>query len=149
MDFFKKFLANVLPVNSIIKFMIKQFLSSYLIIKENDLQEKEDEESGRKNLIDINDLELNVSNINQQHLLHSPIKLLKGELGKFSLDITDENKLIITIEDVSLDFMPLFNYYKKYQKTLFNMETTKQNESNNNEKENKTFISKYLYAKYV
>ena len=138
MDFFKKFLANVLPVNSIIKFMIKQFLSSYLIIKENDLQEKEDEESGRKNLIDINDLELNVSNINQQHLLHSPIKLLKGELGKFSLDITDENKLIITIEDVSLDFMPLFNYYKKYQKTLFNMETTKQNESNNNEKENKS-----------
>ena len=137
MDFFKRFLANVLPVNSIIKFMIKQFLSSYLIIKENDLQEKEDEESGRKNLIDINDLELNVSNINQQHLLHSPIKLLKGELGKFSLDITDENKLIITIEDVSLDFMPLFNYYKKYQKTLFNMETTKQNDPNNNEKENK------------
>ena len=137
MDFFKKFLANVLPVNSIIKFMIKQFLSSYLIIKENDLQEKENEDSGRKNLIDINDLELNVSNINQQHLLHSPIKLLKGELGKFSLDITDENKLIITIEDVSLDFMPLFNYYKKYQKTLFNMETTKKNESNNNEQENK------------
>jgi len=137
MDFFKKFLTNVLPVNSIIKFMIKQFLSSYLIIKENDLQEKENEDSGRKNLIDINDLELNVSNINQQHLLHSPIKLLKGELGKFSLDITDENKLIITIEDVSLDFMPLFNYYKKYQKTIFNMETKKQNEPNNNENENK------------
>ena len=137
MDFFKKFLASVLPVNSIIKFMIKQFLSSYLIIKENDLQEKENDYSGRKNLIDINDLELNVSNINQKHFLQSPIKLLKGELGRFSLDITDENKLIITIEDVSLDFMPLFNHYKNYQKTIFNMETASQNESNNNEKENK------------
>ena len=137
MDFFKKFLANVLPVNQIIKFIIKQFLSSYLIIKENDLQEKQNEESGVKNLIDINDLELNVSNINHEHLLHSPIKLLKGKLGKFSLDITDENKIIITIEDVSIDLMPLFNYYKKYQETIFNMQKTKNEVQIESEKENK------------
>ena len=118
MDFFKKFLKNVLPVNQIIKFIIKQFLSSYLVIKENDLEEKPQENSGLKNLININDLELNVSNINHEHLLHSPIKLLKGNLGKFSLDITEENKIIISIEDVSMSLMPLFNYYKKYQETI-------------------------------
>ena len=137
MDFLKKFLANVLPVNQIIKFIIKQFLSSYLVIKENDLEEKPSENSGLKNLININDLELNVSNINHEHLLHSPIKLLKGKLGRFSLDITDANKIIITIEDVSIDLMPLFNYYKKYQETIFNMEKTKEKVQIESEKENK------------
>ena len=124
MDFLKRFLKNVLPVNQIIKFIINQFLSSYLIIKENDLEEKPQENSGLKNLINLNDLDLNVSSINEEHLLHSPIKLLKGNLGKFSLDITEENKIIITIEDVFIQLMPLFNYYKKYQKTIFNMEKT-------------------------
>ena len=137
MDFLKKFLANVLPVNQIIKFIIKQFLSSYLVIQENDLEEKPQENSGLKNLININDLELNVSNINHQHLLHSPIKLLKGKLGRFSLDITEENKIIITIEDVSIDLMPLFNYYKKYQETIFNMNKTKKEVEIQSEQENK------------
>ena len=137
MDFLKKFLANVLPVNQIIKFIIKQFLSSYLVIKENDLEEKPSENPGLKNLININDLELNVSNINHEHLLHSPIKLLKGKLGRFSLDITDANKIIITVEDVSIDLMPLFNYYKKYQETIFNMEKTKEKVKIESEQENK------------
>ena len=137
MDFLKKFITNVIPVNQIIKFIIKQFLSSYLIIKENDLEEKVQQNSCIKNLININNLELNVSNINHEHLLHSPIKLLKGILGRFSLDITDENKIIITIEDVSIDLMPLFNHYKKYQETIFNMEKTKQLVQKESEEENK------------
>ena len=137
MDFLKKFLKNVLPVNQIIKFIIKQFLSSYLVIKENDLEEKPQENSGLKNLININDLELNVSNINHEHLLHSPIKLLKGNLGKFSLDITEENKIIISIEDVSMSLMPLFNYYKKYQETIFNMQKTKKDIEIESQQENK------------
>ena len=137
MDFLKRFLKNVLPVNQIIKFIIKQFLSSYLVIKENDLEEKAQDDSGLKNLISINDLELNVSNINQKHLLHSPIKLLRGKLGKFSLDITEENKIIISIEDVSIDLMPIFNYYKKYQETIFDMKKKKEEVKTQGELENK------------
>ena len=125
MDFLKRFIKNVLPVNQIIKFIIKQFLSSYLIYNEKDIEEKVQPETGLKNLINIEDLELNVSNINNKHLLHSPIKLLKGKFGKFILDINDDNKIIVTIEDVSLDLMPIFNFYKKYQETIFNMEETK------------------------
>ena len=115
MDLLTKIITNVVPVNQIIKFIINKFLSSYLIIKENDIEERIQENSGLKNLININNLELNVANINQEYLLHSPIKILKGKLGRFSLDITTENKIIITIEDASIDLMPLFNYYKKYQ----------------------------------
>ena len=125
MDFLKRFIKNVLPVNQIIKFIIKQFLSSYLIYNEQDIEEKVQPETGVKNIINIQDLELNVSNINNKHLLHSPIKLLKGKFGKFILDIDDDNKIIVTIEDVSLDLMPIFNFYKKYQETIFNMEETK------------------------
>ena len=137
MDFLKNFILNVFPVNNIIKFIIKQFLSSYLIIKENDLEEKQQQSSGITNLININNLELNVSNINHEHLLHSPIKLLKGILGRFCLDKTDQNKIIITIEDVSMDLMPLFNHYKKYQETIFNMEKTKKQVKIESEEENK------------
>ena len=140
MDLLKTIITNVIPVNQILKVIINQFLSSYLIIKENDLEEKIQENSGLKNLININNLELNVSNINHEHLLHSPIKILKGKLGRFSLDITKENKIIITIEDASIDLMPLFNYYKKYQEILFNMQEEKKekkidNENKNNDKD--------------
>jgi len=155
MDFLKRFIKNVLPVNQIIKFIIKQFLSSYLIYNEKDLEEKVEPETGLKNLISIDDLELNVSNINNKHLLHSPIKLLKGKFGKFKLDINDDNKLIVTIEDVNLDLMPIFNFYKKYQETIFNMEEkkneinleaqqdnkkTSSNEINNNNKPNNNYM---------
>ena len=125
MDLLKTIITNVIPVNQIIKFIINQFLSSYLIIKENDIEEKLKENSGLKNLININNLELNVSNINHEHLLHSPIKILKGKLGRFLLDITTENKIIITIEDASIDLMPLFNYYKKYKEIIFNIQEDK------------------------
>ena len=137
MDFFKKFVKNILPVNQIIKFIIKQFLSSYLIYNEKDFEEKDEPESGLKNLINIEDLELNISNINNKHLLHSPIKLLKGKFGKFKLDINDDNKIILTIEDVSLDLMPIFNFYKKYQEKIFNMEETKKQVIIDAEKESK------------
>ena len=155
MDFLKRFIKNVLPVNQIIKFIIKQFLSSYLIYNEKDLEEKVEPETGLKNLISIDDLELNVSNINNKHLLHSPIKLLKGKFGKFKLDINDDNKIIVTIEDVNLDLMPIFNFYKKYQETIFNMEEkkneinleaqqdnkkTSSNEINNNNKPNNNYM---------
>ena len=124
-------------MNQIIKFIIKQFLSSYLIYNEEDLEEKAQDDSGIKNIINIQDLKLNVSNINNKHLLHSPIKLLKGKFGKFILDINDDNKIIVTIEDVSLDLMPIFNFYKKYQETIFNMEETKKQTMIEAEKENK------------
>lgn len=137
MDFLKRFIKNVLPVNQIIKFIIKQFLSSYLIYNEKDIEEKVQPETGLKNLINIEDLELNVSNINNKHLLHSPIKLLKGKFGKFILDINDDNKIIVTIEDVSLDLMPIFNFYKKYQETIFNMEETKKQAMIEADQENK------------
>ena len=137
MDFAKTIITNVIPINQIIKFIINNFLSSYLVIKENNIKEKLQEKSGLQNIININDLELNVSNINHEHLLHSPIKLLKGKLGHFSLDITEENKIIISIEDVSIDLMPLFNYYKKYQETIFNMEKTKKEVKIKSEQENK------------
>ena len=137
MDFLKRFIKNVLPVNQIIKFIIKQFLSSYLIYNENDLEEKPEDDTGLKNLINIQDLELNVSNINNKHLLHSPIKLLKGKFGLFKLDMNDDNKIIVTIEDVSLDLMPIFNFYKKYQETIFNMEEKKKQAMSEAEQENK------------
>ena len=139
MDFAKTIITNVIPINQIIKFIINNFLSSYLVIKENNIKEKLQEKSGLQNIININDLELNVSNINHKHLLHSPIKLLKGTLGRFCLDITPENKIIITIEDVSVDLMPIFNYYKKYQEMIFNMEKTENKNKKNikNAKENK------------
>ena len=137
MDFLKKFIKNILPVNQIIKFIIKQFLSSYIIYEEKEFEEKVEPESGLKNLININDLELNVSNINNKHLLHSPIKLLKGKFGKFKLDLDDDNKIIVTIEDVSLDLMPIFNFYKKYQETIFNMEEQKKQTKIEAELENK------------
>ena len=138
MDFFKRFIKNILPVNQIIKFIIKQFLSSYLIYNESDFEEKVQPETGLKNMINIDDLELNISNINKKHLLHSPIKLLKGKFGKFKLDIDDDNKLYVTIEDVSLDLMPIFNFYKKYQETIFNMEEEKKKELKDEEQGNKT-----------
>ena len=138
MDFLKKFIKNVLPVNQIIKFIIKQFLSSYLIYNENDFEENAESESGIKNLINIPDLELNVANINNKHLLYSPIKLLKGKFGVFKLDIDDDNKIIVTIEDACLDLMPIFNFYKKYQETIFNIEEKQKKEMINNENKNKT-----------
>ena len=129
MDFFKdltKLVQSILPVNKIIKFIIEKFLSSYLIINDTDIHDaEEDSESKIKNLIDLDNLQLNVSNINHEHLLHSPIKILNGVLGKFTLDITNDNKIIISIEDMNLELMPLFNYYKKYQKTIFNIEKEK------------------------
>ena len=69
--------------------------------------------------------------------MHSPIKLLKGKFGKFILDINDDNKIIVTIEDVSLDLMPIFNFYKKYQETIFNMEETKKQAMIEADQENK------------
>ena len=125
MDFFKKFITNILPVNQIIKFIIKHFLESYLIYNEKDIEEKVEPDTGLKNIINIDELELNVSNINNKHLLHSPIKLLKGKFGKFKLDMDEDNKIIVTIEDVSLELMPIFNFYKKYQEKIFNMEEQK------------------------
>ena len=137
MDFLKKFIKNVLPVKPIIKFIINKFLSSYVIYSEKDLEEKVQPETGLKNFLSINDLELNVPNINNKHLLHSPIKLLKGKFGKFDLDIDDDNKIIVNIEDVSLKLMPIFNFYKKYQETIFNMEEQKKQTKKEAEEENK------------
>ena len=132
MDLLKTIISNVIPVNQIIKFIIKQFLSSYLIINENDMEEKIQENSSNKNLININDLNLNVSNINYEYFLNSPIKILKGKLGRFSLDITPENKIIITIKDASMELMPIFNNYKKYQETIFNMQQENNEEKSKN-----------------
>ena len=137
MDFLKKFIKNVLPVKPIIKFIINKFLSSYVIYSEKDLEEKVQPETGLKNFLSINDLELNVPNINNKHLLHSPIKLVKGKFGKFDLDIDDDNKIIVNIEDVSLKLMPIFNFYKKYQETIFNMEEQKKQTKKEAEEENK------------
>ena len=51
---------------------------------------------------------LNVSNINNKHLLHSPIKLLRGKFGKFKIDLDEDNKIIITIASTTLDNVILF-----------------------------------------
>ena len=137
MDFLKKFITNIIPVNQIIKFIIKNFLESYLIYNEKEIEEKVEPDTGLRNIINIDDLELNVSNINNKHLLHSPIKLLKGKFGKFKLDLDEDNKLIVTIEDVSLELMPIFNFYKKYQEKIFNMEEQKKQTKIEAELENK------------
>ena len=141
MDFFKKLITNVatniVPINSIIKFLIKTFLESYLIFDEKEIEEKVESDTGLKNIINIDDLGLNVSNINNKHLLHSPIKLLRGKFGKFKIDLDEDNKIIITIEDVSLELMPIFNFYKKYQEKIFNMEEEKKQTKIQAELENK------------
>ena len=63
MDFLKKFITNIIPVNQIIKFIIKNFLESYLIYNEKEIEEKVEPDTGLRNIINIDDLELNVSNI--------------------------------------------------------------------------------------
>ena len=131
-----KGINNYIPLREFLNYIFKTVLSDFLIVNNLNIENIENDISSNS-FLNLTNLELNTSNINANFLTNSPIKLIFGKIGKLTISILENNKVLISIEKLIIRLMPLFN--NRYYSNLSNIKNTKANlpkDAKNNEKKN-------------
>ena len=108
-----KGINDYIPLREFLNYIFKTSLSDFLIVNNVNIDNIEKDISS-KSFLNLSNLLLNTSNINNTFLLNSPIKVINGKIGKLSITILENNKISISIEKIIITLMPLFiNRYKQ------------------------------------
>ena len=101
-----KGISNYIPVNMAVNFILKQTLTKYVIIDEdntNNINKATQDNS----FITLRKLKVNASEINSTHLKYSPMKIITGEVDLISLSFQSD-KFTLRISGINIQLMPLF-----------------------------------------
>lgn len=107
-------IKKFIPLNDFLNFVFKTALSSYIITDDVDITSIEREISS-KAFFSLKNIRLNTANINS-FLSSSPIQLLNGTISNIDISFID-SKLNISISNITVLLMPLFNKEQKKEET--------------------------------
>ena len=134
-----KGINDYIPLREFLNYIFKTSLSDFLIVNNVNIDNIENDISS-KSFLNLTNLLLNTSNINNKFLSNSPIKVINGKIGKLSINILENNKISISIEKIVITLMPLFT--NRYKQNIPNINHPKNEKNIQKEKKSEEEIKK-------